>query len=150
MNVIGAIVAGLVGTIVMSIALAGAPQMGMPKIDIVGMLGTTFSPRPNRALGWILHLLIGCIFGLIYAAIWSVGIGSVDVTIGLLFGIAHWLVAGLLFGLLPYVNAGMRAGVVQTPGRYLLKLGNMAFFGGLMSHIVFGLTVGLVYGIFKL
>jgi hypothetical protein len=150
MSIIGAIVAGLAGTIVMSIALAGAPQMGMPKIDFVGMLGAMFSPQANRVLGWIMHLLIGVIFGLIYAAIWSLGIGSADVTIGLLFGIVHWLVAGLLIGLLPTVNAGMRAGTVKAPGRYLLQLGNMGFFGGLMGHILFGLTVGLVYGIFKL
>ncbi len=148
-NVTGAIAAGVIGTLVMSLALAGTPRMGMPEVDLVGLLGTLLDPRSNRGQGWMLHLLIGIVFAFIYAAIWAVGIGVPDVTIGLLFGIVHWLIAGLLFGLFAGFHAGIRAGTVKDPGRYLLKLdGNMGFFAGLMSHIIFGLTVALVYSFF--
>lgn len=34
MNVFGAIVAGLVGTVAISMVMAMAPKMGMPKMDI--------------------------------------------------------------------------------------------------------------------
>ena len=150
MSIVGAVVAGLAGTIVMSIALAMGPQMGMPKMDFVGLLGSLFSPKQNRAVGWILHLLIGVFWAFVYAAVWAAGIGSPDVTIGALFGIVHWLIAGLLIGLVSAVHAGARAGTVQAPGFYLLNLGgSMGFFGGLMGHIIFGLTVGLVYPIFR-
>jgi hypothetical protein len=135
----------------MSLALAGAPRMAMPKIDFVGMLGTLFSARQNRILGWILHFGFGIAFALLYAAVWSLGIVSPGVTEGLVFGIVHWLIAGFLIGLLPYVHAGIRAGTFTEPGRYLHKLdAQMGFFGGLMSHLIFGLTVGLVYNIFKI
>ena len=151
MSIIGAIVAGLVGTIAMSLALAGAPQMGMQKMDLVGMLGATFNPQANRILGWAMHLLLGILFSFAYAALWAAGIGTPDVTVGLVFGIVHWLIAGLLMGLLANFNAGMRAGTVKAPGRYMLQLGgSMGFFGGLMAHIIYGLTVGLVYGIFRM
>ena len=152
MNIAGAIVAGLVGTVIMSIALANGPQMGMPKMDFPGLLSTLFTATPHRALGWGLHLLIGVLWALVYAAVWSAGIGSPDVTIGLLFGIVHWLIAGALIGLLPAVHAGIRAGAVRAPGAYLLNLGggtrSVGFFGGLMGHIIFGLTVALVYQFF--
>ena len=151
MNMIGAIVAGIVATLLMSMALSGAPRMAMPKIDLVGLLGTLFSARENRVLGWVLHVVFGIVFALIYAAVWSLGIVSPGVTEGLIFGIAHWLIAGFLIGLLSAVHAGIRAGAVKDPGRYLRNLdASMGFFGGLMSHIVYGLTVGLVYNFFKL
>lgn len=151
MNTIGAVMAGLVATGLMSLALSGAPRMAMPKIDFVGLLGTLFSARQNRGLGWMLHLLLGIVFALLYAVVWSLGIVSPGVTEGLVFGILHWLIAGFLIGLLPYVHAGIRAGTFTEPGRYLRKLdASMGFFGGLMSHIIYGLTVGLIYNIFKI
>ena len=150
-NGTGAIVAGVIGTLVMSLALAGTPRMGMPEIDLVGLLGTMLDPRGNRGQGWMLHLLFGIVFAFLYAAVWSVGIGVPDVTVGLLFGIVHWLVAGFFLGYFATIHAGIRAGTTKDPGRYLLKLdGNMGFFGGLMSHIIFGLTVALVYGFFTM
>ncbi|MCL4267744.1 MAG: hypothetical protein KJ069_31550 [Anaerolineae bacterium] len=43
MSILGAIIAGVVGTIVITMVMAMAPKMGMPKMDIVGMLGSLFS-----------------------------------------------------------------------------------------------------------
>ncbi len=96
MNVIGAIVAGLVGTVAMSMAIAMAPSMGMPKMDIVGMLGSMFSKEGNTALGWVLHLMMGIVFAIIYAAVWTAGIGSATWVGGLIFGAVHWLIVGLM------------------------------------------------------
>ena len=39
MDIVGAIAAGLGGTAVMTILMYVAPMMGMPKMDIVAMLG---------------------------------------------------------------------------------------------------------------
>ena len=144
MNVVGAIVAGLIGTIAMSVALAVAPQMGLPKMDFPGMLAVLVGAPRARAVGFLLHALIGALWALVYAALWSAGILSPSVTAGALFGIAHWLIAGALLGLLSYVRPG-------GPGIYLRNLGgSVAFSGGLMAHIVYGLTVGLVYEFFRL
>src|SRR3990172_2249226 len=55
MNIIGAIVAGLAGTVVISMIMAMAPKMGMPKMAIWEMLGSMFSKDGNNTLGWIIH-----------------------------------------------------------------------------------------------
>jgi hypothetical protein len=151
MNVLGAIVAGVVGTLMLSLALRVAPQMGLPPMDFLGLLGTLFSRTPNRIVGWVLHLLIGILFGLLYAAVWATGLIAVNVTLGALVGVAHWLLAGLLLGVLPSIHAGIRAGTQKAPGRYLRGWdAHAGFYGGLMAHIVYGMTVALVYGIFRL
>lgn len=149
MNVIGAIVAGLVGTVVMSMLLVMAPGMGMPKMDIVGMLGSMFDKNGNSMLGWALHLMMGVVFAIIYALLWSAGIGSATIVGGLIFGIVHWLMLGLVMAGVPMMHAGIRANTVQAPGVYMTNAGGMmAFVGGLMGHALFGLVVALVYGLF--
>jgi len=149
MNALGAIVAGLAGTTVMSMVMAMAPLMGMPKMDIVGMLGSMFTQDGNTALGWMMHLMMGIIFGLMYAVLWSLHIGAATLVFGALFGIGHWLIAGLIMGGVPMVHAGVKAGTVQAPGVYMMNnAGTMAFMGGLIGHVVYGLVVALVYGFF--
>jgi hypothetical protein len=69
MNIIGAVVAGVVGTIVMSMIMVMAPKMGMPKMAIWEMLGSMFSKDGNNVLGWVMHFMMGVIFALIYAAL---------------------------------------------------------------------------------
>jgi hypothetical protein len=74
MNVISAVVAGLIGTAVFSMVM------------------------------WL-----GTISAIIYAALWSAGIGSANAGSGALFGIVHWLAVGLVMGIVPALHAGMRA-----------------------------------------
>ena len=148
MNIVAAIVAGLAGTVVMSMLMAMAPNMGMPKMDIVGMLGSMFDKNGNPALGWIMHGMMGVAFGIVYVVLWGLGIGSASVVGGVVFGALHWLVVGLMMGGMSMMHAGVNAGTVQAPGVYMVNRGGMmAFVGGLMGHVVFGLVVALVYGL---
>lgn len=127
MNIIGAIVAGLGGTIIISMVMMMAPKMGMPKMAIWEMLGTMFSPDGNVALGWMMHLMMG----IIYTALWAASLGSVSVVNGLVFGIVHWLAVGLMMGGMPMMHAGIKAGTVSAPGVFMLKNGGMmGFMGG--------------------
>lgn len=149
MNIVGAIIAGLAGTIVMTMIMVMAPKMGMPKMDIVGMLGSMFSADGNPAVGWIIHLMMGAIFAIIYAGLWATGIGSASIISGVVFGIVHWLGAGLMMGAIPMMHTGIKAGTVQAPGVFMLSNGGMmAFMGGLMGHAIYGLVVAIVYGLF--
>lgn len=149
MNIIGAIIAGIVGTIVITIVMNMAPKMGMPKMDMVGMLGAMFSPDGNRALGMAMHLMMGVVFAIIYALLWNVGIGTLGLLWGAIFGIGHWLIAGTMMAGMPMMHAGIKAGVIDAPGIFMFNRGGMmAFMGGLMGHIIFGLVVALVYGAF--
>ena len=148
MNIIGAIVAGLAGTVVISMLMAMAPKMGMPKMAIWEMLGTMFSKEGNVGLGWVMHFMMGIIFAIIYAALWAAGIGSATLLSGVVFGAAHFLVAGLMMGGMPMMHAGIKAGTVQAPGVLMLNSGVMGFMGGLIGHAIYGLVVALVYGFF--
>jgi hypothetical protein len=148
MNIIGVIAAGIVGTGVISMVMGVAPKMGLPKMDIVGMLSTMFG-KPNRVLGWVMHMMMGVVFALIYAFLWSVGIGSAGWLSGLLFGAGHWIVVGLMFGVIPMMHVGIKNGDVEKPGLWMTNQGGMmAFFGGLMGHMIFGIVVALVYKLF--
>ncbi len=148
MNILAAVISGIIGTLAISMVMALAPKMGMPKMDIVGMLSTMFG-KTNRALGWGMHLMMGVVFGLIYAFLWSVGIGGVSWLSGLVFGAGHWLVVGVMFALIPLIHAGIKSGAVPAPGLWMTKNGGMmAFVGGLLGHMVFGIVVALVYGLF--
>ena len=148
MNIIGAIVAGLAGTVVISMIMAMAPKMGLPKMAIWGMLGSMFSKDGNNTLGWIIHFMMGVIFAIIYAALWAAGIGSATLLSGVIFGVAHFLIAGLMMGGIPMMHAGIKAGTVKAPGVLMLNSGVMGLMGGLIGHAVYGLVVALVYGFF--
>lgn len=149
MNVLGAVIAGIIGTVVFSVMMAMGPKMGMPKMDIVGMLGTMSNEQGNRTLGWIVHLMMGILFAIAYALLWGAGIGSPTLLWGLVFGAIHWLFAGVAMGAVPMVHVGIKEGTVGVPGVFMLNQGGtMAFMGGLMGHMLFGLVVALVYGAF--
>ncbi len=148
MNFVGAVIAGIAGTIAISMVMAMAPRMGMPKMDIVDMLSTMFG-KPNRMMGWAMHFMMGIVFALIYSFLWSAGIGSQTVISGLIFGAVHWLAAGLVMGMMPMMHAGVQNGEVAAPGVWMTNTGGaMAFVGGLLGHLVFGLVVVLVYSLF--
>jgi len=149
MNLLGAIIAGLAGTIVMTLVMAMAPKMGMPKMDIVGMLGSMFTADGSRTLGMVMHLMMGAVFAIVYSLLWNVGIGAVSWLWGLVFGAVHWLVTGMMMVIIPMMHAGIKSGKVEAPGAFMMKDGGiMAFMGGLVGHMVFGVVVVLVYGLF--
>lgn len=148
MNIIGAIVAGLVGTAVISILMAMGPRMGMPRMAIWELLGSMFNKDGNNALGWVMHFVAGVVFAILYAALWAAGIGSATLVSGIVFGAVHFLIAGLMMGGMPRLHAGIKAGTVQAPGVLMLNAGVMGFMGGLIGHVVYGLVVALVYGLF--
>lgn len=145
MDIVSAVISGLVGTVAISAVMAMAPLMGMPKMDIVGMLSTMFG-KPNKVLGWMMHFMMGVVFALIYAFLWSIGIGSAGWLSGLIFGAVHWLVVGLMMAMIPVMHVGIKNGDVEAPGLWMTNQGGfLAFIGGLMGHMIFGLVAALVY-----
>ncbi len=149
MNFVAAIVAGLSGTIVITIIMALGPKMGMPKMDMPGMLGSMFGAPGNRMMGLVMHLMMGSIFAIIYAFLWDAGYGSATLGSGALFGVVHFLIVGMAMGMMPLMHAGIKSGDVPDPGFFMLKNGGlMGFMGGLVGHVIFGLVVALVYGLF--
>ncbi|PYT18829.1 MAG: hypothetical protein DMG59_02680, partial [Acidobacteria bacterium] len=62
-----AIVAGFIATLIMTVVIYLAPVMGLPKLDIAGMLGSGMSgimPAPGSAVWWtgmIIHFMLGSV-----------------------------------------------------------------------------------------
>lgn len=145
MNILNSVIAGIIATIVFTMVLMMAPKMGMPNMDIVSLLGSMFG-KPNQALGWTMHLMMGVVFALIYAFLWSNGIGAATWTGGLIFGAVHWLVVGVVMAMIPMMHVGIKSGAVQAPGLWMTNSGGiMAFMGGLVGHMIFGVVIALVY-----
>lgn len=146
MNILSAVIAGVVASLVFSIVLTVAPRMGMPRMDIVSLLGSMFNAKPNQTIGWMLHLMMGIVFALIYASLWSLGINGATWVSGLIFGAVQWLVVGMAMGMMPTMHVGIKSGAVKAPGLWMTNNGGiMAFMGGLLGHMIFGTAIALSY-----
>ena len=133
----------------MTMVMVMAPRLGMPEMDIPGMLGSMFNPGGNRTMGMAMHLMMGIIFAIIYALLWNAGIGTVRWLWGVIFGAIHWLISGLMMGGVSMIHAGVKASTVEAPGIFMMNNGGMmAFMGGLIGHVIFRLVVAIVYGFF--
>ena len=133
------VIAGIAGTIVLTLVMKMAPKMGMPEMNIVGMLSTMFG-KANMMMGWVMHFVMGIVFAYIYTLVDG---GPASIGSAALYGTVHWLVVGLMMGVgVPMMHAGIKAGDVEAPGMYMTnKGGMMSFVGGLLGHILFALTV---------
>ena len=132
-----AIIAGSTGRMAMILLIYIGPFIGLPRIDAVGMLGSLAAPNKESAvtLGGAIHFSLGVVFALLYAALWSIGIGSPTWYWGILFGAVH----GILVVLLLLVT--MR--LVPQLSQYFNTLAVMIAI--LLNHIVFGVVVAVVY-----
>lgn len=140
MDIVGAIVAGLAGTAVMTALMYMAPTMGMPKMDIIGMLGTMVAAKRDTAtiLGVVMHFMMGVIFAIVYALLWSAGIGDPTWIWGVIFGAVHGVV----------VIAMMPIMMRMHPRSPEMAGGPQLMAGQLMGHLVYGVVVALVYATF--
>ena len=70
----GAVVGGLVGTLVLTTLLRAASELGFTRMDIPFLLGTAFTADRVRAkaIGYGLHFGFGIAFALAYYAIFLV------------------------------------------------------------------------------
>ncbi len=132
-----AIIAGSTGRMAMLLLIYAGPLLGLPRIDVVSMLGSLAAPNKQDAvtLGGAIHFTIGILFALIYAALWSAGIGSPTWWWGLIFGATHGIVVILLLLVVMRVHP-------QLSG---LFNGLLVMVAILLNHMVFGVVVALVY-----
>jgi len=121
----------------MLLLIYGGPIIGLPRIDVVSTLGSLAAPNKQDAvtLGGAMHFTMGILFAIIYAALWSVGIGSPTWWWGLIFGAIH----GILVILLLLVVTR------KFPQQPELFNGLPMMVAIMLNHMVFGLVVALVY-----
>jgi uncharacterized membrane protein YagU involved in acid resistance len=149
----GAIVGGLLGTVVLTTALRAASELGLTRIDLPFLLGTAVTEDRTRAkvVGYALHFVFGVLFALAYYAVFAV-IDRSGIVLGALLGFIHALFAGtaLVNVLLPAVHPRMGTGfdaagsapLLEPPGFMLLNYGRETPLAMIVSHVVYGAIVG--------
>ena len=139
MDIASAVIAGLIATAVMTAIMYAAPYVGLPKMDIMGMLGTMFMEPGTTALilGAIIHFMMGAIFAIIYAFFWTNVLGDPTWLWGIIFGLVH--------GIIVVFTMPMIQGMHPRAEQLEMEMGGMAIVGMLMGHAIFGLVVALVY-----
>ncbi|MGH3010859.1 MAG: hypothetical protein ACRDLZ_00875 [Gaiellaceae bacterium] len=149
----GALVGGLVGTLVLTTLLRTASELGLTRMDLPFLLGTAVTGDRVRAkaIGYALHFGFGMIFALVYYAIFLV-LDRSGFLLGALFGLVHALFAStaLVNILLPVVHPRMGTGftaagsspLLEPPGFLLLNYGRETPVATTVAHIAYGAIVG--------
>jgi hypothetical protein len=149
----GALVGGVVGTIVLTTTLRAASELGLTRMDLPFLLGTAVTPDRARAklIGYVLHFVSGIVFALGYWAVFA-ATGDSGAWIGALLGLVHGLFAGtaLVSVLLPVVHPRMGTGfdaagdapLLEPPGFMLVNYGRQTQLAMIVAHIAYGAIVG--------
>ena len=125
-----AVAGGVAGTAVMTaVGLWGAPMMGIPPMNPAVMLAGAMGGQ--LALGWIAHFTIGTTLALKYALVAQLIPGPPALR-GTLYALAPFLVAQVM--MMPMMGMPIFSGSVPLA------------MGSLVGHLVYGATVGAIYG----
>ena len=150
-----AIAGGFLGTLVFSTLVRAASEMALTRMDLALLLGTavTDNRRKARAIGYLLHLLLGIVFALAYAAFFRI-LGRDTWWLGAVAGTVHAVFTGtvLVNVLLPIVHPRMattetaanETTLIEPPGFLMLNYGRSTFLVSLAAHIAYGITVALI------
>ena len=157
MNVGVALIWGFGATIVLTTILRAAQAAAITRVDLPFMIGSMFTANRDRAkaLGFLVHLINGWVFALLYAAAFETADQS-----GLLFGMLIGLIHGafvtvVAMPLLPAFHPRMASeGWGPDPSRQLEPPGNLSLNYGMSTpvvtvaaHVVFGAILGFFYGV---
>jgi hypothetical protein len=165
-----AVIAGFAGGAVMSMMIAAMRKAGKTQMDMALIEGSMFSGDRSRAkaIGMVMHLVVfsALIIGSIYAWLFDAfGVSEGNAWwVGALYGVVHGIIGGVFMGMIPAMHPRMRSGVdsdrpdpvggssdgsllIKPPGVFAKNYGRLTPAGVLMTHVVYGLVVGLVYGL---
>ena len=149
----GALVGGLLGTVVLTTILRGASELRLTRIDLPFLLGTALTGDRVRAkaVGYALHFGFGLLFALAYAAVFVV-LDRAGVLLGAALGLVHALFAAsaLVNVLLPAVHPRMGTGydaagsspLLEPPGFMLRNYGRQTPVVTVVAHVLYGAIVG--------
>ena len=94
-----ALKAGILGTAIMTLVMYALPLIGIPPMDIIAALGSVFPFKISPyILGSLVHLGIGIVLALIYAAFFYSWLPGPSWSKGILFSLLPWLFAITLLG----------------------------------------------------
>jgi hypothetical protein len=145
---------GLVATILLTGIMIAAQLAGLSRLDLPLLLGSIVTPDPDRAraAGFFIHLTMGQVFALGYAAVFAV-LNIATWWLGAILGLVHVTIAlAALVPLLAGVNprmASYRAGpssraVLEPPGLFGLNYGIQTPAVAVVAHLAYGIALGLL------
>jgi hypothetical protein len=146
-----AVLAGVVGARRDARCISGGLAMGMTRMDL-RTLGTMFIPDGSKqtvyAIGLLVHLMMGAIFGLIHAGILTAFDPSTDggaTVLGLVVGVIYGLLVMVMPMMLNMTYPLVRRGDIHKPGVALTGFGTLSPMGVAVAHAAFGLVAGAIY-----
>lgn len=152
-----AILAGLIGAALMALGMLAGRVMGL-STDMVRMMGLFFvreesSPAVIRGVGILTHFVMGALFGIVYAILFtSVGVatsvGSAAIW-GILFGALHGVAIGAILGALPVLHPrmGSAGAALESSGFFGHRIGLGMPVALILLHMIYGVTAGVIYSV---
>jgi hypothetical protein len=147
---------GLVATTLLTCVMIAAQMAGLTRLDLPLLLGTIVTPDPDRArlAGFFIHLIMGQVFALGYAAVFAL-LGRATWWLGAVLGLIHVTIS--LTALVPMLAgthprmASYRAGpssraVLEPPGLLALNYGIQTPVVAIAAHLLYGVALGLLLG----
>lgn len=134
-NNLRGMIAGLVATLVLSGILLLKSNLGLwPELNIIRLLVNLGSIQVVAA--WMDHFIVGVVvWGLAFAILDMIWTSRAYWFKGLVFGVIAWLLMMVLF--MPLAKAGW----------FGIKLGASAALVTLGIHVIYGLVLGVTYGL---
>ncbi len=144
-----AMIAGIIAGAVMVLMSMMMKAIGVPlDMSITRMWGTMLKRHGAvmQVAGWLIHLVASTVIALVYA--WGFDLLGIDDNLwiwGLIGGMVHWVLAGLFMTMVPPMHPEIPERR-PAPGSFAVNFGAVDVMGFVMSHLVYGLRVGILYG----
>ena len=155
MNLLGILLWGFVATVILTTLMAASQGLGLSRMSVPFLLGTMFTPNRDRAMfvGWLVHMMNGWLFALVYAAAFE-SWGRATWWLGALTGLVHALfVLTVLMPMMPAIHPRMVSEyfgpapnrLLQPPGFLALHYGRRTPLVTLLAHLGYGAILGAFY-----
>ncbi|MDE2026966.1 MAG: hypothetical protein KGJ11_00315 [Candidatus Omnitrophica bacterium] len=129
------ILAGLIATAVMTMMMYAAPMMGMPKMDIAGMISGMM--KMPWIIGMTIHLMLGVVvFPFIYVFLLADKLPGPGALKGMTWGLILFILAQTM--VMPMAGMGFFS---SASSQQMLMI-----MGSLMGHVVYGAILGAIIG----
>lgn len=146
---------GFLATVLLTMINAATQGLGLTRMSFPYVLGTLFTPNRDRAklIGYLVHLVIGLVFSLIYVLIFQ-SLGAAGWWRGMIIGICHaFFVLLVVMSLMPGLHPRMANeqhgpeahNRLEPPGFMALHYGRRTPLAIILSHAIFGAFLGVFY-----
>lgn len=155
MNVESILLWGAVATVVLTTIMAASLALGWSRMSVPFLLGTMVTPDRNLAplLGFLLHLMAGWGFAVVYALAFE-SWGRSTWWLGAAVGAVHGLALLVVFlPILPGIHPRMASEnqgpeptrALEPPGFLALHYGRQTPLVTIAAHVVYGAIIGGFY-----